>query len=181
MPRHTTAWLRMPEWESDDEYAGTKALLWGILVDAVQKSIMADAPSSTRGAKSSPSLMAEMTEARVWLMDDTTVLAGTDLGSGLIAGATKHTCLSALNISDMVLKQLLCPLWLREDKSIGSTLWKHLKAARAALKSETEYNREVGMGSKRSGGLKQWKAAREHAMLMRASEVRKQSMAWVEE
>jgi hypothetical protein len=160
----------MPEWEADDEFADVKSYAWIVLTDAMLKSIMTNYPG--RGVVlTSTTAISSMMESRGWLMDD----VGGD-------GLSRCLCLSVLNISDVVLKQLLCLLWLRWDKRIGSTLWKHLKAARVALKHETRYNGSLPSGgSQGHGGLKRCKAAREHAMLMHASEVRKQSLAWVEE
>ena len=155
-------WLKMPEWESD-EHVDTKTIAWATLTDAMMKSIMTNDPERGK-VLTSVTAAANMVESRLWLMDD-------DEHGGI----SRHGCLYVLNISDMVLKQLLRHLWLRWDKRIGDTMWKSLKTARAAIKRETRRNASGIRGPKKM------KAAREHAILMRASDVRRVSNEWVEE
>jgi hypothetical protein len=163
------SWLKMPEWESDDENADTKTYAWAAFTDAILKSIMTN---NTGGSKVRTSItaVADMMESRLWLMDDD------DHG-----GFSRHSCLCVLNIGDVVFKQLLRHLWPQWDKRIGSTLWEHLKTARACLKREKQYNANLPVDTKSVRGLKRWKAARNHSMLMRAADVRKKSIKWLEE
>ena len=159
-------WLKMPEWESNDEFTDTKTYAWVVLTSSILDSIMTSTPTS-KTVLTAPWAVSVMAGGRLWLMSDEPMLADESM-------LNKNDCLCALNISEMALKQHLCHLWLRWDKRIGSTMWRHLKAARAALKRERGHNRGIHRGPNRCA------AAREHAMLMKASEVRRRSMAWVE-
>ena len=165
-----------PEWNSDDESIGIKSMVWEMLMGAMLKSVLAGSTANWNY-----DLVPEMIESRTWLMDESTVKPGAKLDDDMVSGINLNSCLVVLGIDAMVFKRLLCHLWLSEDKMVGSTLWDRLKTARAALKRETGYNSKIRGRSIRSLGLKRCKAAREHAMLMRASEIRKESMRWVEE
>lgn len=156
-------WLKMPEWAADDEFADARSYAWIVLTDAILKSIMTNDPERGK-VLTSISAVSDMVESRTWLMDDSNS-----------SGLSSHLCISMLGISDMVLKQLLRHLWLRWDRKIGGTTWKSLKAARAGIKRETRRN------SRGIRGPKRMKSSREHAVLMRAAEVRRESMLWVEE
>ena len=118
------AWLEHPDWPADEFYS-TRITSWGLLTDAIKKSMMTNDPR-TNGVLRSVNGISGMIEARRWLMDESTELAP--------AGYFNlHTCLTTTMIGNMALKRILRGLWLRQRDDIQYTINKLRKRHRDAI------------------------------------------------
>ena len=108
-----------PRWVigDDNNEEPYNKLMFGVLLDAICKSIMTNDPESDRVLQS-PAAMANMIEAREWLMGST----NDDL--------SRNFYLSGLSISEDAIIESLRHLWLRQEKNMRTTIGRHLKAAR---------------------------------------------------
>ena len=103
-------------------------LMFGVLLDAICKSIMTNDPES-ESVLMSPAAMADMIEAREWLMDPTN------------ADLSRNFYLMGLSISKEALIEALRHLWLRQEKNMRTTIGKHLKAVRGGKERQTRATR----------------------------------------
>jgi len=115
-----------PIWESSDEYAGSKRLAWGILVDAIMKSILSNDIQSDRVVISPDSLIG-LVESREWLTTEEET-----------ADITRSMCCTLLNMGEVSLFDSLRHLWLRREEKMASHMRKRLGAVRGAIMQEKQ-------------------------------------------
>ena len=119
-----------PRWVIGDDNSEEpyNKLMFGVLLDAICKSIMTNDPES-ESVLMSPAAMADMIEAREWLMDPTN------------ADLSRNFYLMGLSISKEALIEALRHLWLRQEKNMRTTIGKHLKAVRGGKERQTRATR----------------------------------------
>ena len=115
-----------PIWRSSDEYAGPKRLAWGILVDAIMKSILSNDIQSDRVVISPESLIG-LVESREWLTTEEET-----------ADITRSMCCTMLDIGEVSLFESLRHLWLRREEKMTSHMRNKLGAVREAIMQEKQ-------------------------------------------